>query len=477
MSRNPVPPAPPPTHRYPTCLPSRTLPPPLHSSAARARVPPTTTPRFLLATHTSPSLITAQAAGTLIQATTSRATSSRWVPVATITLSTTPRPLPVHQSPKKAQLAIITGRVTPITLPRNGERPSTTIRITSLLSHDAYVPSPTPSCQKTKRDHQPGLRRNPPRSKAVRQETPSDSLDAFSAVAEHHPMDDDRRLVSSDLSDCEEVWIGELSDYIIQTHKRQRQVESWFEASVLVSVVQCFLTRILYNLFRSVIPTPQSRCRDITCPGLHAYLFLRHLPRCFLPLLTRIFCLPFILLRQIQHFSTIRAIPTTMIVHTTLARRRRPESWKKHFLALDRGRDERIHPNVLPMVGCRMRVVILICRLSAAEKTGLSTRRGDSNMTHWRSQRSLRERSTICRCLLPRRQSRKAKERYLIFGNRVSRVPRHRRLLQKVAKNLQQGRSTMDCMGTASDSLVWVRLPVRWQVMPHPLLLAQLRQL
>ena len=47
--------------------------------------------------------------------------------------------------------------------------------------------------------------------------------------------EEERRLVSSDLSDCEEVWIGDLSDYIMETHKRQRQVESWFEASILVS--------------------------------------------------------------------------------------------------------------------------------------------------------------------------------------------------------------------------------------------------
>jgi len=88
---------------------------------------------------------------------------------------------------------------------------------------------------------QPGLRRNPPRSKVARQEnSPADSLDLFPAVAEHHQTGEDRLLVSSDLSDCEEVWIGELSDYILETHKRQCQVESWFEASVLVNVIQRF---------------------------------------------------------------------------------------------------------------------------------------------------------------------------------------------------------------------------------------------
>ncbi|KAF9270344.1 hypothetical protein L218DRAFT_888813 [Marasmius fiardii PR-910] len=39
---------------------------------------------------------------------------------------------------------------------------------------------------------------------------------------------DDKRLVSSDLEDCEEVWIGELSEYILQTQRRFNQVEQFF---------------------------------------------------------------------------------------------------------------------------------------------------------------------------------------------------------------------------------------------------------
>ncbi|KAJ7181791.1 SNF2 family DNA-dependent ATPase [Mycena crocata] len=41
------------------------------------------------------------------------------------------------------------------------------------------------------------------------------------------------QLASSDLEDCEDVWIEELSDYILETQKRQNEVEKWFEASVL----------------------------------------------------------------------------------------------------------------------------------------------------------------------------------------------------------------------------------------------------
>lgn len=45
-----------------------------------------------------------------------------------------------------------------------------------------------------------------------------------------HPNEEDR-LASSDLSDCEEVWIAELSDYILETQKRFKQVEQWFNES------------------------------------------------------------------------------------------------------------------------------------------------------------------------------------------------------------------------------------------------------
>jgi chromatin-remodeling ATPase INO80 len=48
-------------------------------------------------------------------------------------------------------------------------------------------------------------------------------------------MNEEDRLASSDLSDCEEVWIAELSDYILETQKRFKQVEQWFNESTRVS--------------------------------------------------------------------------------------------------------------------------------------------------------------------------------------------------------------------------------------------------
>jgi DNA helicase INO80 len=69
-----------------------------------------------------------------------------------------------------------------------------------------------------------------------------EGTDPAPSAQEYRQTEEERRLESSDLSDCEEVWIADLSDYIIETHLRQRKVESWFDASVLVS-------------FTSVIPT------------------------------------------------------------------------------------------------------------------------------------------------------------------------------------------------------------------------------
>ena len=52
---------------------------------------------------------------------------------------------------------------------------------------------------------------------------------------EHHEItEEDRRLVSSDLEDCPELWQGELGNYIMETHKRQRQIDNWFGHWVIV---------------------------------------------------------------------------------------------------------------------------------------------------------------------------------------------------------------------------------------------------
>jgi DNA helicase INO80 len=63
-----------------------------------------------------------------------------------------------------------------------------------------------------------------------------EGADPAPTAQEYHQTEEERHLASSDLSDCEDVWIADLSDYIIETHLRQRKVESWFDASVLVSL-------------------------------------------------------------------------------------------------------------------------------------------------------------------------------------------------------------------------------------------------
>ncbi|KAG1819458.1 hypothetical protein EV424DRAFT_1617321 [Suillus variegatus] len=84
-------------------------------------------------------------------------------------------------------------------------------------------------------DYNPPIapRQNPPRAKANCPKSPLiEGADPAPAAREYHQTEEEQHLASSDLSDCE-VWIGDLSNYIIEAHLRQRKVESWFDASVL----------------------------------------------------------------------------------------------------------------------------------------------------------------------------------------------------------------------------------------------------
>ena len=66
------------------------------------------------------------------------------------------------------------------------------------------------------------------------------STSPTSEASEHRrrpPTEDERRLISSDLEDCEEIWIGELSEYMLETRKRQNQVTDWFETTITVSSI------------------------------------------------------------------------------------------------------------------------------------------------------------------------------------------------------------------------------------------------
>ncbi|KAJ7727846.1 SNF2 family N-terminal domain-containing protein [Mycena maculata] len=73
-----------------------------------------------------------------------------------------------------------------------------------------------------------------PSYKSSSTEAPATGVLEPKRVSQHYrSLNDDSQLASSDLEDCEDVWIEELSDYMLETQKRQNEVEKWFEASVL----------------------------------------------------------------------------------------------------------------------------------------------------------------------------------------------------------------------------------------------------
>lgn len=62
--------------------------------------------------------------------------------------------------------------------------------------------------------------------------------------------EEEARLASSDLEDYEEIWKGELGNYVMETHKRQKQVDAWFSRWIIVSGQVCYRqhpTQIYYR--------------------------------------------------------------------------------------------------------------------------------------------------------------------------------------------------------------------------------------
>lgn len=59
------------------------------------------------------------------------------------------------------------------------------------------------------------------------------------------PSGGDSRVESSDLEDCQEVWIEELDDYVLETRRRQQQVAQYFWANILVSTTLQFNHKLL----------------------------------------------------------------------------------------------------------------------------------------------------------------------------------------------------------------------------------------
>lgn len=89
-----------------------------------------------------------------------------------------------------------------------------------------------------------GTRRNPPRGKNDARLQPA-SQDVSSTESRHEPplvdefqlqepTEDERRTTSSDLEDCPEIWQGELGNYSLETHKRMRQIDAYFNRWIIV---------------------------------------------------------------------------------------------------------------------------------------------------------------------------------------------------------------------------------------------------
>ncbi|KAF9456537.1 SNF2 family N-terminal domain-containing protein [Collybia nuda] len=78
------------------------------------------------------------------------------------------------------------------------------------------------------------LRKNPSRKKPTHaQSLESEPSSVGAAHSRKGASNEELRLASSDLEDCEEIWIGELSEYMLETQKRQNQVADWFESSIV----------------------------------------------------------------------------------------------------------------------------------------------------------------------------------------------------------------------------------------------------
>lgn len=86
------------------------------------------------------------------------------------------------------------------------------------------------------------LRRNPPRGKTaesrairgtVESLTPEDEL-LIKEYRPREPPEEERRMVSSDLEDCPEIWQPELGNYVLDTHKRMRQIDAYFNRWIIV---------------------------------------------------------------------------------------------------------------------------------------------------------------------------------------------------------------------------------------------------
>ena len=80
--------------------------------------------------------------------------------------------------------------------------------------------------------------------------------------------------MSSDLEDCEELWMGDLGNYIIETHKRQKQVDAWFSRWIIVSIAKpAYGVLSLTTLCRNATLSLHITCPTCIETALHASPF------------------------------------------------------------------------------------------------------------------------------------------------------------------------------------------------------------
>lgn len=144
-------------------------------------------------------------------------------------------------------------------------------RRVSLPQYFPHTPDHTNMYQHSHRKHSS-------RSKQIRTQSPgSENLESERVDARQRSSEEDLRLASSDLEDCEEVWIGELSEYMLETQKRQNQVESWFEKSIrVIRSSHLSMPRTEYFIpFRNATSRQPGICLINMLRGLQAFLCLR----------------------------------------------------------------------------------------------------------------------------------------------------------------------------------------------------------
>ena len=78
------------------------------------------------------------------------------------------------------------------------------------------------------------VRRTPRTRQQHRNQTPaSETVDDTPTEEPMESAEEDNK-VTSDLEDCQELWVAELGNYVIETHKRQKQVDAWFSRWIIV---------------------------------------------------------------------------------------------------------------------------------------------------------------------------------------------------------------------------------------------------